>query len=548
MAMFPANAPCSPALAALCEQALGLRLPMTRNGELCALVEPLIFNDDLFGVAALRFSSPNLPMGVGQWLRWGAGWLAERARRQEKPELESLQERLLATLDLVAAGLDEVHGDAACQAVATELAVRLECDRVSIGFGDRKGVKLAALSHSADFSRRLDLVQGIEAAMNEAADQGEPIHFEAPGDGEPDGLLIRREHEALSHTYGSAAILSVPVFFDERDVAVFSFEWPETIEDPVTMQLASGLPAVLARLLRDKRLADRGLLQLLADGAAVEIRRLFGPRHAARKIGLLLTLCLVAFCYLARGEFRISAEAALEGRIRQVVASPYDGFVADAEARAGQVVKQGDLLALLDDRDMKLESSRWASQEAQYLKQAHDAEAQHNLAQLQIARAQAQQAEAQRLLSDAMARRSRVVAPIDGVITSGDLSQQLGSAVRKGQTLFEVAPLDSYRVVLKVEERDIAYLDQGQKGGLVVTALPGVSFPYTVTLITPVAEAREGKNYFRVEAALDEPGVQLRPGMEGVGKILIGEHRLVWIWIRHFRDWLRLQLWSWLGV
>jgi hypothetical protein len=33
--------------------------------------------------------------------------------------------------------------------------------------------------------------------------------------------------------------------------------------------------------------------------------------------------------------------------------------------------------------------------------------------------------------------------------------------------------------------------------------------------------------------------------MEGIGKVSVGERRLIWIWTRSFVDWLRISLWSW---
>jgi hypothetical protein len=49
-----------------------------------------------------------------------------------------------------------------------------------------------------------------------------------------------------------------------------------------------------------------------------------------------------------------------------------------------------------------------------------------------------------------------------------------------------------------------------------------------------------------VEAALEQAPATLRPGMEGVGKIVSGERRLVWIWTRNFIDWARISFWTWL--
>ena len=67
-----------------------------------------------------------------------------------------------------------------------------------------------------------------------------------------------------------------------------------------------------------------------------------------------------------------------------------------------------------------------------------------------------------------------------------------------------------------------------------------------VERITPVSATRDGRNYFRVEAVLEDPGADLRPGMEGIAKIEAGRRRLLWIWTHDLLDWLRLRLWSFL--
>ena len=136
-------------------------------------------------------------------------------------------------------------------------------------------------------------------------------------------------------------------------------------------------------------------------------------------------------------------------------------------------------------------------------------------------------------------RKAQIV-PID------DLSQSLGSPVERGELLFEVAPLDGYRIILEVDQRDIAEPAPGQRGQLALAALPGRTLPLTVRRITPVSIAEDGRNYFRVEAHLDEPVPGLRPGMEGVAKIEVGRRRYIWIWTHSLTDWLRLSTWSWL--
>jgi len=85
----------------------------------------------------------------------------------------------------------------------------------------------------------------------------------------------------------------------------------------------------------------------------------------------------------------------------------------------------------------------------------------------------------------------------------GDYSQALGAPVDTGQVLFEVAPLESYQVVLEVDEFDVAGIAAGKSGLLIIVALPGSTFAVSGQKIIPVTVASEGRNYFLVETTLD---------------------------------------------
>ena len=126
------------------------------------------------------------------------------------------------------------------------------------------------------------------------------------------------------------------------------------------------------------------------------------------------------------------------------------------------------------------------------------------------------------------------------------LHQSLGASVRRGQTLFEISPLDTYRVVLEIDESDIGNVAAGQKGSLLLSSIPGETFPFTVRQLTPIVVSREGRSFFRVEALLEQQSERLRPGMEGVAKIEAGRRNLFWIGTHKLFDWVRLTVWSWI--
>jgi multidrug efflux pump subunit AcrA (membrane-fusion protein) len=134
---------------------------------------------------------------------------------------------------------------------------------------------------------------------------------------------------------------------------------------------------------------------------------------------------------------------------------------------------------------------------------------------------------------------------MNGVIISGDLSQSLGTPVERGDALFAIAPLDSYRVMLDVDERDVRQLSPGQSGRLALVGFPDEYLPFEVERITPIATPEDGRNFFAVEARLEQHPERLRPGMEGVGKIDTGRRRLIWIWTHRLIDWFHLWTWTW---
>ena len=300
---------------------------------------------------------------------------------------------------------------------------------------------------------------------------------------------------------------------------------------------------VLYQRLRQERPLWRRAATLLREAG-----RLFGARYIGRKLLVLAVVALVLFAALAHGPYRVGASATVQGVVQRVVAAPFEGYIAEATRRAGDEVRQGDVLAVLDTRETELELLRAGNLEVQYRRQGEEAMARGDSAAAAIAQAQARQAMAQIQFHRQQIQRSSLRAPFDGVLVSGDLSQQLGEAVKRGQELFKLSPLDGYRLWLDVEDRQIDDVAVGQTGRVALAAMPDRQIPFTVTRIVPLAQVQEGKTVFRLEASLT-PGesATLRPGMEGVGRIDIGERRYAWIWTHGFMDWLRLKWWAWFG-
>jgi RND family efflux transporter MFP subunit len=262
---------------------------------------------------------------------------------------------------------------------------------------------------------------------------------------------------------------------------------------------------------------------------------------------LIVALVAVALCAAAliQTEYRVRSPALIEGLVQRAAVAPYDGYIAAATVRAGDPVRTGDVLARMDDRDLKLEEAKAAADAELADRKLREAVGRGDAAAVRVGEADAQQADAALALVREKHSRATIKAPFDGHIVSGDWSQQLGAPIEQGHVLFEIAPMDAWRVVLKVDERDIVQLRAGQHGELVLAGLPGRHFEIQVIRIAPVAQPEDGRNSFRVEARMvrGSPS-RIQPGMEGVGKVAAGEHSLLWIGFHRVFDWVRYTLWT----
>lgn len=477
-------------------------------------------------------------------LLWGAGWLEALLRRQGAGRASRRLERAAAGLDLLQAVQQHRNLGEAAIALVNELATRLQADRVSLGIS-RKGVlKLQAISRTAWFEPHSQLVEATENAMEEAIDQEAAIALPPP---EHARARVNVAHRELAARAAAGAVLGVPVSSGGRCVGALLLERgdgpPFDAETVLLVEVVAELVAPgLERLVQQERWVSGRWVEKLAAGRD----RLLGPRNPSLKLGALAAAAVVAFLAVAEGEFRVSAKTLIEGATQRAVVAPFEGFLAEAPVRAGDRVKAGQLLARLDDRDLQLERLRWASEREQSERKYRDALAKRDRSASRILSAQVSQSDAQLALVEEKLAKTRLSAPYDGIIVSGDLSQLLGAPLEHGKVLFELAPLDAYRVVLQVDERDIGYVQATQRGELALAGHTARTLPFTVRSVTSVSTPRDGRNYFRVEAALESAPPTLRPGMEGVGKVTAGEAKLVWIWTRTFTDWARIAFWSWL--
>ena len=396
---------------------------------------PLGAGSQPIAVAAVALASGSsaalAPENVAEQLRWGAGWLEALPWARRYKDVSTDVARAASSLDFLAAIGEQPRLHGMPIAVANDLAARLRCDRVSVGVVRRNGsIRLRAISHSASFKGQGRLVDAIENAMEEAIDQRSSVAYPPLPSTERAVTMAHRALTEIIRVPGTSLISVVMADSKGEPVGALTFErYRNESFDKEALQLVEAIAALLGPIvglqLRANRLLSGRIIDWVSDG----LISLFGPRRPGLKLGVIGVISLALFLAVAKGEYRVTAKAVLEGEVQRAAVAPFDGIIRAAPVRAGDTVRGGDVLAALEDRDLVLERLKWRAERDKFVQKQREVRANHDRTDLVILDSQIREAEAQLALSEEKLSRARIFAPFDGIVVSGDLSQMLGSPV-----------------------------------------------------------------------------------------------------------------------
>ncbi len=445
-------------------------------------------------------------------------------------------------LDFQATLLSNANFEESLTAFASQLAITLNLERVSISFIEHQQAQIKAISHSTQTEAKHEINRKLAAAMDEAIQQSAVITHPEIAGSLPRLMLA---HAALVKGTNHHAC-TVPLINNGDIFGAMTFEQtnkPYRKEEVATLE---NITTLLGPILYLKWRESRPWYRHIRQDCKLWLHRHFTDADGKFKLivyGLGVLLFASLFIPL---KHNISAPARIEGSIQRALVAPENGYLQHAYVRAGDQVKADQVLAELADEELQLEIRRWQSELAQYENTYNSALAQSDRVQMVVNSSKAEEARTQLALAEQKLARSRITAPFDGVIIKGDLKQLLGAPVERGDTLLTIAPSASFRLMIEVDEQDISQVQVKQSGKVALVSMPGKIMPFEVLSITPAAISREERNFFVVEARLKSiDNLTLRPGLEGVAKIEAGKHSLIWTLSHRIIDWAKMTLWKW---
>jgi biotin carboxyl carrier protein len=495
--------------------------PKSAAGGANLLAVPLADEGRTIGAVALLVdgTASDVERAVGAWRRRlnaalnAAVAAADTAANPAAYPAADAAPELARIVECQAALAEAEQLDDAIGALLATLARQHGCSRVAFGWAAASGARVQALSDGVGVRPSHEVVAPIATAMDEAIDQQGAVAWPAPPAGDAPVNVAQAQLARLSQL---GAVCSVPLIVRGRALGAISLERASLAFDTDELAGLQRLAALVAPVVAMHRRVER---PVAAFGERLLERRARAGWIAAAALVVLVLASLVPV------SDRVGGAARVEGAMQRLLTAPVDGWLLRVHVRPGDAVSEGQVLVELDDRELSQERLRWSTEAEQAGRQATEALAREDRAQYAAHAARAVQARAQLSMVDTQLARQRVAAPFDGLVLSGDLTQALGAPVKAGDMLLSVAPAGRHRVIVEVDERDVARVAQAAEGVLALSAHAGGVVPIRVVRISPAAVAREGRTVFEIEAA-PAAGAELRPGYEGVAKFEAGSRRL----------------------
>ena len=190
------------------------------------------------------------------------------------------------------------------------------------------------------------------------------------------------------------------------------------------------------------------------------------------------------------------------------------GTLRSVSVSEGQMVRQGQLIATIDETSLKsaYEAASAAKEQAldaeKRMKLLHDAGSLPEIKWIEVQTQVRQALSAEKMAKKAL-MDTRLCAPFSGYIA--EKQAEVGQSVAPGVPIVKLVRIDRVKVSISVPEEEISHIQKGQLLRVKVSALDGKTFEAKVTEKGVTADALSRS--YEVKAIIDNPRHELLPGM-----------------------------------
>lgn len=251
---------------------------------------------------------------------------------------------------------------------------------------------------------------------------------------------------------------------------------------------------------------------------------------------------LLLGCLAIPVPYRPQRDCVAEPAARAYISSPIEGNMTQALVRPGDVVNQGQLLARIDDENIRWELSSANAELEAAGKRRDSALATRASSDMQLAKLEQERIALRINALDKQLELLELRSPIDGIVVQGDWFQNEGAPVSRGDTIFEIAPLDTMQIETRLSSEDLSVMEVGNTAIAHFDAAQGTRWNGQIERIDPRGQVIDAQVVFLAEMQIANEDNALRPGMRGTVRVSAGQKSLGWLLFHRPYTWVMKKL------
>lgn len=214
------------------------------------------------------------------------------------------------------------------------------------------------------------------------------------------------------------------------------------------------------------------------------------------------------------------------------ISSKITGRIVEVKVNENDIVKEGQVLILLDDAHLQTTVSqakaKLANSAANYERNKRLADiGAISVQQLDASRMEYQVALAAYDDATSQLEDTIIKAPVSGIVIGKPIpaGQTVAPGISSPMVLMTIADMSKMQISVQVDESDIGRVKNGQKVSFTVDAYPGKTFTGVVSNVSNKATINQNVVYYPVTVDIDNPAGLLKPTMTARVSVHVGESK-----------------------
>ena len=422
----------------------------------------------------------------------------------------------------------------------------LNYDRAMVSLAERGQLTPRAISGQETFDAKSEANVELDRLTEWLLERGEVAYVPDIAEDTELASSVRSMFPGYVERTGIRSLCLVPLEDDEGMVGAFYMESATVgFLGDAGLEAAQLLATHASVALRNSELYGQvPLIGLLAPVAEMRNRLAAMPRTTfLRKVGIPIAI-VIAVALIPWRERVSPRSAELIPGSRMPVRATVGGLLEEVLAAEGASVSRGDVLAVLRDDEIRIRISETEGELASARREDASARARGDETRSRLAGIRTTELTENLSLLREQLERTRIRAPVDGVVLTVRPHEMLGEYLDAGRTFVLLGSTDRLQVEALIAQHDIDRVQTGLPVRLKVAARPNHTFVGTIVQMSPAATPdQSGDATVTVWGDIDNEEGLLRPGLEARAKIVGARRPVGYLVFRPLIRWIQMRFW-----